>query len=121
MNLLDETHRGFIKVYGGAAAGIFSNVVGIPMDRFRVCVAQDLSREDSIRAHFDRSASRLRNSPFCAYSGGAARCSQKGFAAGLNLFTPAEYRDEHPFLAAAAVGFARGGRVLLPRDLSSSR
>ncbi|KAH8055564.1 hypothetical protein JL720_14308 [Aureococcus anophagefferens] len=72
-----EARRAALKIYGGAAAGLGANVVGIPLDRFRVEVAQDV-----------------------------AVAEPKGFSASLNLLVPRDVKDESPFAASAAAGFA---------------
>ena len=101
-----EARRAALKIYGGAAAGLGANVVGIPLDRFRVEVAQDVAVAEPVADHLRRSAGRLVRAPLESYAGGAARCGQKGFSASLNLLVPREVKDQSPFAASAAAGFA---------------
>lgn len=91
-----------VKLIGGVSAGVCSNVVGIPLDRFRIMVAQDASFARPVRRHFAETMGSLGG----AYTGGIARVGMKGMASTMNMFIPAELRAIGPFTASFVTGFA---------------
>lgn len=106
-----------ISVAGGLAAGLGSNVVGIPLDQFRVVVAQDASMASGLYGHLRATASSLST----AYTGGVARVAMKGLAASLNLSTPQQVREANPFLANFACGIAFSPVLNVPRMLQLAK
>lgn len=106
-----------VRLAGGVAAGVCSNVVGIPFDRFRMAVAQDAAFSRSVPAHFRETMRSLGR----AYTGGSARVVMKGGASTLNLFTPDELRERGPFTASLATGFLFSPALNVPRILQIAK
>jgi hypothetical protein len=98
---MSETQRDYIKLIGGVSSGVGANVVGIPLDRFRIMVAQDANFSRPVRGHFADTMGSLGG----AYTGGLARVGMKGMASTMNLFIPAELRAMGPFTASLVTGF----------------
>jgi len=106
-----------VKVAGGVAAGLGSNVAGIPLDRFRIMVAQDAAMATPLAGHFRTTMSSLS----AAFTGGVARIAMKGTAASLNLFTPQEMRDTSPFLSNFVCGLTFAPVLNAPRMLQLAK
>jgi hypothetical protein len=111
-----------VKLMGGLSAGVGSNLVGIPFDRFRIIVAQDAGFSRSMRGHWAETMHSLG----AAYTGGVARVGMKGMASTINLFIPAELRAQGPFTASAVTGFVfspflNGWRMLQMAKINGER
>lgn len=89
-----------IRLAGGVSSAGVGNVFAIPLDRFRVVVAQDAVMGHSLAHHFRATFS----SPGIAYAGAVARTGMKVTATTLNLFIPQEMRERGPFTASFVSG-----------------
>jgi hypothetical protein len=85
--------------------------MGIPLDRFRVLVAQDVKSATAVSAHFGETF----KSPASAFVGGCARVTMKSGAAVLNLYIPHEWRRDYPFLSSFVAGAAFAPLLNIPR------
>eukprot|EP00122_Pirum_gemmata_P017114 Pgem_evm2s16016 len=100
-----------VLVGAGVAGGVVSNLTGIPFDRFRVLVAQDLSSKVPLTAHFNKTFLSLNT----AFVGGEARVGMKSCAAILNLMIPQDYKREHPFSSSFLTGVIFAPALNVPR------
>lgn len=98
---------------GGISGAVVSNMTGIPFDKFRVLVAQDVSSSMGLGAHLKETLGTASS----AFTGAVARVSMKGMATVLNLYVPAEFRESSPFACAFAVGFGFSPILNVPRML----
>jgi len=107
------------SIKNGSALGgsILSNAFGIPFDKFRVLVAQDVKSAYGLNKHFFSTFA----SPKEAFTGGFARVSMKQMAASLNLYVPSEYRESQPFLCSFAVGVVFAPILNIPRMFQLGR
>ncbi|KAG8470247.1 hypothetical protein KFE25_008668 [Diacronema lutheri] len=106
-----------VKVCGGVAAGVGANAVGIPLDRFRIMVAQDSSFSRSLLGHWRETVRSLG----AAYTGGIARVAMKGTASTLNLLIPHELRQQSPFTASFFTGLFASPVFNVPRMLQMAK
>lgn len=106
-----------IKGFGAISAGVVSNVLGIPLDGFRVRVAGDTPQKGVFQKSFLNHWRATMESPKAAFTGALARVWMKQMAAFLNMSVPAELKEESPFLAAAGVGFVAAPVLNVPRLL----
>lgn len=106
-----------IKMGGGLGAAVISNLTGIPFDRFRVGVAQDLTCRLPMSTHLAATF----QSPGSAFTGGFARIAMKQMASSLNLYVPQQYREEYPFLSNFVVGVGFSPLLNIPRMLQLGR
>jgi hypothetical protein len=106
-----------VKLAGGMSAGGISNVVGIPLDRFRITVAQDAVFARPLPGHLSDTMRSLGS----AYTGGVARVAMKGTASTLNLFIPPELREYGPFTASFVTGFVSSPVLNVPRMLQMAK
>jgi hypothetical protein len=117
LELVHHTERivspGAIKGIGGIGGTLASNLVGAPLDQFRVLVAQDAGSNVSVASHFTRTLS----SPRVAFLGLGARVGSKATATGINLAVPTSVREAHPFSSAFATGFLFAPLLNAPRIL----
>lgn len=100
-----------IKLTAGVSGAILSNITGIPPDKFRVLVAQDLNSAQPLGRHFRNTFGTLGD----AFVGATARVSMKTMATGMNLYVPPEWRESNPFGCAFAVGFCFSPILNIPR------
>lgn len=106
-----------IKMGGALGAAVISNGTGIPFDRFRVLVAQDLMSATPMSAHLKETLSTVGG----AFTGGFARIGMKQMATALNLYVPSEFKTEYPFLSNAAVGLGFSPILNIPRMMQLGR
>merc|ERR1711934_1016904 len=106
-----------IKLSAGVGGSILSNALGIPFDRFRVVVAQDVASSTGLSRHLVSTF----QSPQAAFTGGFARISMKQMAASLNLYVPSKIREEYPFASAFAVGMGFSPVLNIPRMFQLGR
>mmetsp|Transcript_25935 Transcript_25935/g.35804 ORF Transcript_25935/g.35804 Transcript_25935/m.35804 type:complete len:285 (-) Transcript_25935:152-1006(-) len=106
-----------IKLGGATGAAVISNVFGIPFDRFRVLVAQDLKCSTSLGSHLAETF----RSPGSAFTGGIARISMKQMATSLNLYVPGDFRAAYPFASNFAIGVGFSPILNVPRMLQLGR
>ena len=99
------------KQVAGISGAVISNLTGIPFDKFRVLVAQDVTSTTPVMSHLKETL----RSPGSAFVGASARISMKAMATGLNLYVPAEFRESNPFACAFAVGFGFSPILNVPR------
>jgi len=101
------------SIKNGSALGgsILSNAFGIPFDKFRVLVAQDVKCASGLNKHFFATFA----SPKEAFTGGFARIGMKQMAASLNLYVPSQYRESNPFACSFAVGMCFAPILNIPR------
>lgn len=102
-----------INVIGGCSAGFLSNLVGVPTDRLRIAVAQDMQGTKTFMRHCLETSANLRT----AFAGGVARCLMKQTASTLNLLVPQDWRAESPYLCNAVVGCLATPILNVPRAL----
>ena len=100
-----------IKLSAGVGGSILSNALGIPFDRFRVVVAQDVKSTTGLGKHLITTF----QSPQAAFTGGFARISMKQIAASLNLYVPSDLREKYPFASAFCVGMGFSPILNIPR------
>jgi len=107
-----------IKLGGGIAGAVVSNLTGIPTDRFRILVAQDTASKTAVfTGHLPNT---FRSLP-AAFTGGFARITMKQMAATLNLYVPQDFRERQPFLASFMVGVTFSPILNVPRMLQLGR
>ncbi|CAD7941242.1 unnamed protein product [Amoebophrya sp. A120] len=100
-----------IKVTGGVVGAVVSNAFGIPADKFRVVVAQDVTSSQAVASHLRATLS----SPQAAFTGATARVSMKILATAMNLYVPPEWREQNPFGCAFGIGFGFSPILNIPR------
>lgn len=100
-----------IKMSAGLSGAVLSNMTGIPFDKFRVLVAQDMASVTPVSGHLRNTFATLGD----AFTGASARVSMKMMATGLNLYVPPEWRESNPFACAFGVGFAFSPLLNVPR------
>jgi len=100
-----------IKMSAGVSGAILSNMTGIPFDKYRVLVAQDITSSQSMGYHLKNTFNSVGN----MFTGGSARISMKAMATAMNLYVPAEWRESNPFGMAFAVGFGFAPILNIPR------
>jgi len=107
------------SIKNGSALGgsILSNAFGIPFDKFRVLVAQDVKCASGLNKHFFATFA----SPKEAFTGGFARIGMKQMAASLNLYVPSQYRESNPFACSFAVGMCFAPILNIPRMFQLGR
>merc|ERR1711907_103577 len=106
-----------IKLSAGVGGSILSNALGIPFDRFRVVVAQDVKSTTGLGKHLITTF----QSPQAAFTGGFARISMKQIAASLNLYVPSDLREKYPFASAFCVGMGFSPILNIPRMFQLGR
>eukprot|EP00242_Pyramimonas_sp_CCMP2087_P003734 CAMPEP_0198209784 /NCGR_PEP_ID=MMETSP1445-20131203/17728_1 /TAXON_ID=36898 /ORGANISM="Pyramimonas sp., Strain CCMP2087" /LENGTH=288 /DNA_ID=CAMNT_0043883663 /DNA_START=76 /DNA_END=942 /DNA_ORIENTATION=+ len=106
-----------IKLGGATGAAVISNITGIPFDRFRVLTANDLKIAHPLSSHLKETF----RSPGAAFTGGIARISMKQIATSLNLYVPAEFKNDYPFMSAFAVGMGFSPILNIPRMMQLGR
>eukprot|EP00658_Telonema_sp_P-2_P024002 TRINITY_DN1962_c0_g1_i6.p1 TRINITY_DN1962_c0_g1~~TRINITY_DN1962_c0_g1_i6.p1 ORF type:complete len:261 (+),score=70.00 TRINITY_DN1962_c0_g1_i6:219-1001(+) len=114
---VEEWSTDSIKMASGLGGSILSNALGIPFDRFRVVVAQDVASAHGLNKHLLATF----QSPGAAFTGGFARISMKQIAASLNLYVPQEIRQEYPFASAFGVGVCFSPILNVPRMMQLGR
>lgn len=114
---VEEWSTDRIKMASGLGGSILSNALGIPFDRFRVVVAQDIKSAHGLNKHLIETF----KSPGAAFTGGFARISMKQMAASLNLYVPQEIRQEYPFASAFGVGVCFSPLLNIPRMMQLGR
>jgi|ERR1712195_116968 len=114
---VEDWSTGTIKMSSGFGGSILSNALGIPFDRFRVVVAQDLKSAHGLNKHLISTF----KSPGAAFTGGFARISMKQMAASLNLYVPQQIRQDYPFMSAFGVGVCFSPILNIPRMFQLGR
>jgi len=102
-----------IQTFVGSSGSVIYNILGIPLDRFRLLVAQDVRAERSM-THLARTTLA---SPSAAFVGGSARISMKILQTTTNLYIPSEWRKEYPFLSNFLLGVGLSPLFNIPRVL----
>jgi len=100
-----------IKLGASVGGAVVSNLVGIPLDRFRILVAQDFSSSRALSYWLGETFA----SPKKAFVGGSARVTMKIMATAANLYIPVEFREAYPFLSNFAVGAGLSPLFNIPR------
>ena len=97
----------------GATGSVVYNIFGIPLDRYRLLVAQDVHCKETMT----KLARVTLASPQAAFIGGTARISMKILATTTNLYIPSQWRQELPFLSNFALGLGLSPIFNIPRVL----
>jgi len=102
-----------IQTLVGTSGSVIYNILGIPLDRYRLLVAQDVRLEKSL----NQIARITLASPSAAFVGGTARISMKILQTTTNLYIPSEWRKEYPFLSNFLLGVGLSPLFNIPRVL----
>lgn len=97
----------------GTTGSLVYNVFGIPADRFRLLVAQDIHCSKPM-GHWLKCTL---ESPQAAFIGGSARIGMKILATTTNLYIPSEWRRDHPFTMNFLLGLGLSPLFNIPRVL----
>jgi len=97
----------------GTTGTIVYNVFGIPADRFRLLVAQDIHCAKPMSHWLNTTLA----SPQAAFIGGTARVGMKVLATTTNLYIPSEWRRDYPFLSNFLLGVGLSPLFNIPRVL----
>lgn len=97
----------------GTTGTVVYNGFGIPADRFRLMVAQDMNNTKPMSHWLKLTVA----SPRAAFVGGTARIGMKVLATTTNLYVPSEWRRDHPFLSNFALGVGLAPLYNFPRML----
>jgi len=95
----------------GTMGTVVYNVYGIPADRFRLMVAQDLRSSKPMKHWLKLTMA----SPQAAFVGGTARVGRAWMATTTNLCIPREWRHDYPFLSNLALGVGLAPLYNFPR------
>jgi hypothetical protein len=82
-----------------------------------VLTANDLKIAHPLSSHLKETF----RSPGAAFTGGIARISMKQIATSLNLYVPAEFKNDYPFMSAFAVGMGFSPILNIPRMMQLGR